>query len=220
VKYWENDIWIPIKNFLTDYGCALATCSYSKKLFKEVGVEFAKDFDVKKSLVWATLGLCIPGVLRGFGKWRQIECQRAICYTQQVASGMKVYECDAAYSFQTCKFIFGEIFNAIPFVQVFSNYMGMAESYISNPGELAGWIWTQVLDTHKECNKLQCTTPDDAQKIAKLGCDILVLINTIGMVIGDIQGIKDKSYWQTPDTLCQQWEDLKDDARAQGTSII
>ena len=52
------------------------------------------------------------------------------------------------------------------------------------------------------------------------GDDILVLINTVGMVIGDIQGIKDESYWKTPDTMCQQWEDLKDDAREAGTSII
>jgi hypothetical protein len=214
------DIWKDFQTFLDDYACALATCSYSKKLFKEAGVEFGGSFDVKKSVIWSTLGLCIPGILAGLSKWRQIECQRAICYSQEVASGMRMYECDASYQFSTCKFILGEIFNAIPIVQVVSNYMGKVESYISNPGELVGWALTIVFELMGWCKEVaQCT---DGQQAPRIGCDLVETINIVGKVIGDINGLVDQqdSWKKTPESICEQWEDVKRDMRSKGTGVV
>jgi hypothetical protein len=198
--YWQD-----IQEVIDPYFCAPITCKLPDHL--GYGKIFGKNFDWGKSVVWSIIGLCLPGVLRNLNKLRQIECQRALCLKKDVAQGIPVWMCEEVYHFQLCKYILGELFNTIPFTQVISNYMGQVESYISNPGSLAGYTLTLIFKIFGLCKETPCQKGLQNPKIL---CSIVFLVNAVGKVVEDMNSVIGPKKWEVSNTLCQQWHQERD----------
>ncbi len=132
--------------------------------------------DVKSSLVLSMATLCIPGIIYNLQKARAIDCAYVVCMQQEVPKGVPPYECDFYRATDWCLYVFGEIFQIIPFnyfTQAVINYIKNAPSYAVSYGlNLAYTSW--VLPAL--CGK----TPDLAVSSAcYLGQDLPRLISVI-----------------------------------------
>lgn len=205
---------------IVDPICGFVNCKYSDDALDEIrkvlgkditnalagthfkGFSLSEDFDVKRSIVWSTLTLCIPGVLRNVNKWKQIQCRYAVCLIRDVPQGYPKYICDDVKQQLECQYWWGQIFNLIPFVQIFSNYMGLIQSYLSDPLSFIGW----VVDIVFACSGDACTK---AKKPYWFICAITGLLSMIGQAVGDVGAIVDEGVYQDiGDAACVEYYEL------------
>ncbi|MDP7199120.1 MAG: hypothetical protein QF486_05905 [Candidatus Woesearchaeota archaeon] len=114
------------------------------KLSKETGVADACSvplnvINVKDSLLWSTVCLCLPGVIKGLERIRQIKCQYAVCIKKDVVEGgLPLTYCKDLKSYLTCSYVVGEIWNAIPFSALFDRLTSAITDVLTlNPGAIA-----------------------------------------------------------------------------------
>ncbi len=224
----KQELLGPIASFL-DPLCAFVNCKWSQKIldqiYKDVGknsmmvsggakqslLEKAatgsiagKGFNPKQSIVWSTITLCVPGMIYNVEKYRQIQCRYATCLMADVPAGIPVYTCEETRAFETCAFYFGQLFNAIPFVQMISNYMGIIEGYISNPFSAAGWLMT-LIDNGLKCSE-QCKSAETKAKAPYwMVCAIFTAVNMIAKVVTDVNTIAQPEYYNAGNAFCDQY---------------
>ena len=66
-------------------------------------------------------------------KARNIECAYIYCIETQVPSGYPAFNCDALRAEQWCKYVWGEIFNIIPFAQFIDYVIDGIKEMLMNP---------------------------------------------------------------------------------------
>jgi len=93
-------------------------------------------FTPKDSLLLSLSMGCLPGIIYNLKKWRQIECQYASCLKFEVAQGVSPATCDSTRSYLKCKYVFGEIFNLIPFAHFVKFVGGMIQAFLHDPAAL------------------------------------------------------------------------------------
>lgn len=76
---------------------------------------------------------CIPGILDNIQKWRQIQCNYGLCLVESSKNQIPIKVCDDQRAFLECKFIFGEIFQLIPFADFVKNMLSQLTHAISDP---------------------------------------------------------------------------------------
>ena len=78
--------------------------------------------------------LCIPGILRKFHDYRQIQCAYALCLIEQTSQGFLSEEaCDELKSTMECKFWAGELFSLLPFVYLWDMILDTIAMMIADP---------------------------------------------------------------------------------------
>lgn len=150
-------------------------------------------------LVAIALG-CIPGIINGLDKYRQILCLYADCLEQNAYNNVPVKICEEQKSYATCKYIFGEIFAVLPYTALFDYYIGMIRSALSDP-------ITAIVSVYNVW-KSPCIPRCDPSKEAsaywleneKL-CRFLQFFSLLGEVINDVNGIID-DYEQIKGDYC------------------
>lgn len=95
--------------------------------------KFKMGADPKDSLILSVATLCLPGIVSNLQKARAIECSYIICMKTEVPSGVPVYFCDAQRASAWCKYVYGEMFNVIPFAMFFDDMIGFAKNMIKDP---------------------------------------------------------------------------------------
>ena len=60
---------------------------------KGISVFSVDDFDPTRSMISSVLSGCLPGLMINLDKWRQIKCQRLLCYKIDVANGRPMNQC-------------------------------------------------------------------------------------------------------------------------------
>ncbi len=93
------------------------------------------DPDVKNSLFLSMLYVCLPGVIYNLQKARAIDCIYINCLNQ-VENGMPIATCTSQRGYAYCKFVFGQIFNLIPFASAISAIAKNINKALSHPLEL------------------------------------------------------------------------------------
>ena len=87
----------------------------------------------KDSIVLSLATGCIPGIIHGLQKRRQVECYYVLCLKNAADEGIPLSVCDEQKAYLECVFIYGEIFQVIPFAGFFK---GLAEQFsmiVSDP---------------------------------------------------------------------------------------
>ena len=114
------------------------------KLSKTTGVADACSvplnvINVKDSLFWSSICLCLPGVIKGLERIRQIKCQYGVCIKKDVVQGgMPLTYCKDLKSYLTCTYVVGEIWNAIPFSALMDRLTSAITDVLTlNPGAIA-----------------------------------------------------------------------------------
>ncbi|MFH1510729.1 MAG: hypothetical protein ABIF10_03480 [Candidatus Woesearchaeota archaeon] len=87
---------------------------------------------------------CIPGIIDGLEKWRQIQCNYGVCLRDSVKNGIPIKVCEDQKEYLECKYLSGEIFQILPYATSFKNMLGTAAGLLSDPWVLAFGINTAV----------------------------------------------------------------------------
>lgn len=152
-------------------------------------------------LVAIVLG-CIPGIINGLEKYRQIQCLYADCLEQNAVNNVPVKICEDQKAYATCKYIFGEIFAILPWTALFDYYMGMIRSALSDPLSAIGFgisFWCEP-----ECEP----SPEGSKRWVYTGwCHAVAFFSVAGEVISEVKGIID-DYKQIKGDYCKR---LKED---------
>lgn len=97
-------------------------------------------FDPRKSLVASIMTVCLPGIFSNIEKYRQMLCEWIMCVKVNVAMGtMTIHECDELLRYTTCRYIVGDVWNAIPITQYVSRLQGAVRDALKDPLVLAGY---------------------------------------------------------------------------------
>ncbi|MBN1386257.1 hypothetical protein JW968_04780 [Candidatus Woesearchaeota archaeon] len=159
---------------------------------------------IKESMIYSIIFLCLPGIVYNGQKWRGIECSYADCL-MAVPYGTPKYLCDQRREYEQCMFLWGQIFNMIPFAAAISSLGQNIIAAFSDTGVFA----LRVV-------KFTCTGICK-EKATGTGCFACNVINWLNMMVdvacdlGVDMGKKEcEGYWegQTFDfdsqTACEQ----------------
>ena len=95
---------------------------------------FSAYMNPQTNLIVATMFACLPGIIYGLDKYRQIKCLYADCLENAVGrEGLPVTACEDLKAFSTCKYVYGEIFALIPYTAVLDHFLGIIKGALSNP---------------------------------------------------------------------------------------
>ena len=131
-------------------------------------------WDPQHSLVLSAVSLCIPGVIHNLQKARVIECQYVSCL-QSTPEGTPIQMCVKERDYGWCKYVYGEMFNLIPFANILSDLAQNVQKALSHPLELVGFAgkWT--------C-KVQCTVTDGG--VTPASCSLCLLADSAEWLLG------------------------------------
>lgn len=136
--------------------------------------------DPNNNLIVASLFGCIPGVITGLDKFRQVRCLYADCLMNAVGKdGLPLQACENQKNYAYCKYVTGELFAVIPYTAVFDYMTGLVKNALTNPFELAG-VAAGIYCQHT------CVIPGTS---AYTACETFKLFSQIGLVAGSIQGM-------------------------------
>ena len=92
------------------------------------------NIDPKQSLIGSAVFLCLPGVIYNLQKARAIDCRYINCL-KQTQNGMPLYLCTAQRQYAYCKYVWGQIFNLIPFAAALTQIGQSITKALSHPLE-------------------------------------------------------------------------------------
>jgi hypothetical protein len=144
---------------------------------------------IENSLILSLAFLCPKGISYNLQKARQIDCYYVYCL-QQTADGMPVSVCVRQRAFAMCKYVFGQIFNLIPFAATIADIAEAIGKALANPyvlGEIA---------LRATCRYAVCNVPNTPGCSA---CSIVeftswVLEVTCDLGIGQLEGCE--PFWE------------------------
>jgi len=152
---------------------------------------------------------CIPGMINGLEKLRQIKCLYADCLEQNwynspidAQRGVPPDACEKLKKYQECKYFYGEIFALLPYSALLDYYANMIRSAFSDPISAIVNVYnvwkkpcTPICDPSKEAS---------AQWLKNEGaCRFLQFFSLLGEVIADVEGIID-DYEQIKQDYCKR----------------
>lgn len=171
---------------------------------KPYGLKPVSEYmDARHNLIVATLFACVPGVIYGLDKYRQIKCLYADCLQNAVGKeGKPITICEDLKDYTTCKYVTGEIFAVIPWTAVFDHFFGLIKNAVSNPfaalGVVVGFL----------C-KPTCPARDGGTSYGV--CEFARLFNSVGDTIQNVISIKDEGFKIRQDYCSRlDWDDDKD----------
>ncbi len=168
----------------------------TESIEKWTGKNPASYMNPKDSIVVALLTACIPGIIHGLEKYRQIQCMYANCMQEGVGQqGLPVTACKDQKGYAECKYVTGEIFNAIPFTALFDYYMGMIKDVLSNPFKIIGA--GLALLCRNFCSNPSSETPHNL-------CVVPKLLSLIGNSAQQVTSIIDQGVFTIREDYCEK----------------
>jgi hypothetical protein len=96
---------------------------------------YSKFLNPKDSLIYSLIYLCLPGIIYNLQKARVIECQYINCL-KSTANGMPLQMCVRQRDYGWCSYIYGQLFNLIPFAGMFNQLMNNVKKMLEQPVEI------------------------------------------------------------------------------------
>ena len=131
---------------------------------------------IENSLILSLAFLCPKGIAYNLQKARQIDCMYVYCL-QQTADGMPVSICVQQRAFAMCKYVFGQIFNLIPFASTIADIAAAIGRALENPYVL-GEIALRATCRYGICNSelttgcQACSIIEFANWLLETACDL------------------------------------------------
>ncbi|MBI2542347.1 hypothetical protein HYV80_06575 [Candidatus Woesearchaeota archaeon] len=172
----------------------------------KLGRPISEYMDPNKNIAVAALFACLPGIIYGLEKWRQIQCLYADCLQNAVGKeGLPVTVCQDQKHFATCKYLTTELFAIFPWTVLFDHFMKLIKNAISNPFAAAGVVVAVFC-------KPTCGIPAEAGgQLAFHTCRGLRLLNLVGTTAENVKNIIDEGFTIREDYCTRLEDDDKDD---------
>lgn len=141
--------------------------------------------DPNKNLIVATAFVCLPGIIYGLDKYRQIKCLYADCLKNAVGKeGLPVTACEDQKAYATCKYVTSEIFAILPWTAFIDHWLGVIKNSLSNPFSALG----------AGISALCWATCPQSPTWGYQACEGIKLLSQMGAVVGEIKGIIDEGF--------------------------
>ncbi|MBD3163843.1 hypothetical protein GF323_01475 [Candidatus Woesearchaeota archaeon] len=163
----------------------------------------------KDSLVISMLTLCIPGIVYNLDKYRQIKCMYADCLKTSVETGVPIHACEDAKEYETCKYVYGEVFQLLPFTGLLDYFIGLVKNILYSP--------FGVVDIAIGHMCMQPVTTPGAATVAKL-CLWQEIAGMIADIWSDLSNIKDD--WKIKLDYCERIEEDKENKEGDKSSFM
>jgi len=169
----------------------------------EVKGGLSSYMDPNNNLIVAAAFACIPGVITGLDKFRQVRCLYADCLINAVGKdGLPLQACENQKSYAYCKYVTGELFAIIPYTAVFDYMTGIVKNALSNPFEALGAAMSAYC--YYTCGHQGPFT--------YVACESTKLFSQIGLVAGSINGLANEGF-KSPQDYCSRL-DLGDETNS------
>jgi len=153
--------------------------------------------NVRDNIILSALTLCIPGIIYNLNKLRGIHCQYVSCVQDALDLGISHNTCREMRAYQECKFVYGAIFNFLPWT-AFANYvLTLVKTVLSDPLSFAGLVMGWV------CLKF-CPEPGG---ISYKLCSFVKVMSDIGDILANIQSIMKPDAWTLANDPCVALEE-------------
>lgn len=139
---------------------------------------------------------CLAGIIYNLEKYRQIQCMYIDCLQNSINTGASQADCARLRDYQQCKYIYGEIFQAIPLFALWDYYVDMIKDALSDPFSVIG-IWIAA-----RCEHL-CDAEDPQ---APAWCIWPKLMAEIGDSLMNIENFKARDEWKIKEDYCKNVE--------------
>ncbi|MBW2979612.1 hypothetical protein DRZ77_03015 [Candidatus Woesearchaeota archaeon] len=143
--------------------------------------------DPYRSLTMAVATLCIPAIIYNLDKLRQIDCRYLYCLKNEVPAGIvTVRGCKELRRYMACKYVWGEVFEFIPFAKFVDRGLALLKSYLKDPialVRLGAAIYCKKWCAGSNIGTVECS-------VAAWTFAILDLINDIAMLEKEVKSIK------------------------------
>ena len=171
-----------------------------------VGKEPYQYMNARDNILVAIVTGCIPGIINGLGKYRQILCLYADCLEQNSYNNVPVKVCEDQKSYATCKYVLGEVFALLPWTALFDYYMGMIRGALSDPLSAVGIALSYA------CEPVCVPTADGSTTwlYVNAPCRALAFGSMLGEIINDVVGIIDE-FQQMKGDYCERLDEDDDD---------
>ncbi|MBR9691615.1 hypothetical protein GOV06_02415 [Candidatus Woesearchaeota archaeon] len=189
-----EDVGGPWQNWVGSYQTAgnaiLNACGggVATRYFGKFGKEPDDYLNPKDNMIIAVLTACIPGILNGLERYRQIQCGYIVCLQDSLYSGVPESACDNLKHYQTCKYWVGEVLNACPITAVFFNFMDTIKNMVSDPFSVIGAVLSATCLIH-------CTTHPGEGGVMYNICVGIKILSMVGEIGTDVATIIDKDAW-------------------------
>ena len=119
--------------------------------------------------------------------------------------------CSDEKHYTTCRFVYGEIFNAIPLTYVINKVVGMIQQVLSDP--LVLLATTVQLLFSQSCYAACSTTPTGGKATVSNLCLVIPALGTLGRIVGEIKSMSDSkgSFLKVQDSYCEELTDCVSD---------
>ena len=165
---------------ILDKFCKFVTCKHD--LGAEVWGDWYQKYsghmplgvapDKYDNLVMAVATLCIPAIVYNLEKFRQIQCRYVYCLENELPAGSTdVKTCRELRDYQECKYVYGNLFQLIPFVGVLNQILNIVKSMLSDPVALfrMGAVWG--------CGLLWCPTTNTGMEFCDFVAELVFLMD-------------------------------------------
>lgn len=125
--------------------------------------------DPSSSLYLSITYRCIPGIIKNLEKYRNIQCDYLDCVVNMVPNGVPMHVCKYKKHYLTCKYVLGEIFQAIPYLNWYKNIASQIANILSNPVQwfigrnLCSTRITDLVGTNAFYH-IKCTLPETVKE--------------------------------------------------------
>lgn len=144
-------------------------------IIDKMGGNFKDYMDVKNNIYWSAITLCIPGIIHGLAKYRQIQCFYGYCLQDMSVMGIPYENCAEQKAYQECKYFVTPIFTFFPIVNFFDDIMEGIKGAISDPFVAIGLI-----------ANLACT---DFSQVGWSTCRVVYIINVATKAYNNVLSI-------------------------------
>jgi hypothetical protein len=169
---------------------------------------FSKDpasyLNAEDSLIIAVGTMCIPAIISNVDKYRQLNCMYGSCMITAHQTNVPISVCEEQKSYMTCKYITGEIFAVVPFVNLLFHYLGMIRSAISDPLSAIGILASMFCKPAV----VSCEASVDASiswASYAPACNAVTFVTMFAEIVGDIQGFMDGGF-KVQDDFCETFD--------------
>ena len=88
---------------------------------------------VKDNLFLSLATVCVPGLVQGLDRLRQIKCRKITCLENEVANNIATVQmCNQLENRQICKYVVGDLWYALPFTQLWDKIVGVFSDAFNN----------------------------------------------------------------------------------------
>jgi hypothetical protein len=136
VEKWNNEndhtsYWKPYTN--GGGGSGVASSDLGWDWFSNQKIGGAWPENPKDSVILSLATGCLPGIIDGVQRWRQIQCNYGVCLRDSAEQMIPIKVCEDQKAYLECKFLAGEIFQIMPFAHAFKSALNKLTSILSDP---------------------------------------------------------------------------------------